>query len=193
MWGTPSHRDERAETRATRHELPRYHETGSAVLVCAVVLTACSSSAAEHPAVPVMSSVDNSASASPQPSAITRASQPSAITPTTAWDRLWAEEKLHDELSVKEVGLSDAHLPNQGEDLYDRPLQRRVRRDMGASLLRVRAEALQLADQLGWQLQAVPPAWCSIVLPSRTPQHLAAHVAEANARGQELARRLGVK
>ncbi|MET8310758.1 hypothetical protein [Micromonospora sp. NPDC005173] len=60
-------------------------------------------------------------------------------------------------------------------------------------MLRVRAEDPQLADQLGWQLQAVPPAWCSIVLPSRTPQQLAAQVAEANARGQELARRLGVK
>ncbi|MCG5446159.1 hypothetical protein NIE79_004726 [Micromonospora sp. NIE79] len=64
---------------------------------------------------------------------------------------------------------------------------------MAAYLLRVRAEDPQLADQLGWQLQAVPPAWCSIVLPSRTPQQLAAQVAEANARGQALARRLGVK
>ncbi|MFE9959200.1 hypothetical protein [Micromonospora sp. NPDC005299] len=124
--------------------------------------------------------------------AITPAPQPSAITPTTAWDRLWAEGRLHDNLSAKEAGLPDTYLPDRGEDAYDRPRKRRVRRDMAAFLLRVRAEDLQLADQLGWQLQAVPPAWCSIVLPSRTPQQLAAQVAKANARGQELARRLGV-
>lgn len=138
--------------------------------------------------------VASPASASAQPSVIiTTMPQPSAITPTTAWDRLWAGGKPHDKLSAKQAGLPDAYLPERGEDVYDRPRQSRVRRDMAAFLLRVRAEDPQLADQLGWQLQAVPPAWCSIVLPSRTPQQLAAQVAEANARGQELARRLGVK
>ncbi|MET8352662.1 hypothetical protein [Micromonospora sp. NPDC005206] len=170
------------------------HLRRSAVLVCAVVLTGCSSSTAEHPAAPVMSSAVASATpASPQPSAIAPVPQPSAITPTTAWDRLWAGGEPHDKLSAKDAGLPDAYLPDRGEDAYDRPRQRRVRRDMAAFLLRVRAEDPQLADQLGWQLQAVPPAWCSIVLPSRTPQQLAAQVADANARGQELARRLGVK
>ncbi|MFG1740254.1 hypothetical protein ACGFLT_19715 [Micromonospora chalcea] len=64
---------------------------------------------------------------------------------------------------------------------------------MAAYLLRVRAEDPKLADSLGWQLQAIPPAWCSLVLPSRTPEQLAAQVAAANARGQSLAKLLGVR
>ncbi len=64
---------------------------------------------------------------------------------------------------------------------------------MAAYLLRVRSEDPPLADSLGWQLQAVPPAWCSIVLPTRTPENLAAQVAAANARGKALAQALGVR
>jgi TPR repeat protein len=103
-----------------------------------------------------------------------------------------AEGKPSDELTAAQAGLAASYLPDRGEDDYRKPRRQRVRRDLAAYLLRVQHQDPQAADALGWQLQAVPAAWCSLVLPTRTPADFDRQLDTANRRGQELAQALGV-
>jgi hypothetical protein len=114
------------------------------------------------------------------------------VIPQTPWDRLLAQGKPGDELTAPQAGLTDSYLPDRGEDDNHQSRQRRIRRDLAAYLLRVRDQDPRTADALGWQLQAIPAAWCSLVLPVRTPADFDRQLDAANRRGQELARALGV-
>jgi hypothetical protein len=145
-------------------------------------LTACDSPAATKPEA--------------RPSATTASSTKAGTTaepePSTPWDRLLAAGEPGDELTAARAGLPAAYLPDRGEDDYRKTRKQSVRRDVAAYLLRVRALDQPTADTLGWQLQAVPAAWCSLVLPGRTPADFDRQLTDANRRGQQLATLLKV-
>jgi hypothetical protein len=128
-----------------------------------------------------------SRSAGPQP-----AGTSAAATADTPWDRLLAEGRPGDELTAAQAGLPGSYLPDRGEDDYDKPRRELVRRDMAAYLLRLRHQDVRGADALAWQLQVIPAAWCSLVLPARSPEEFDRQLVAANRRGQDLARALKV-
>lgn len=113
-------------------------------------------------------------------------------TPRTAWDQMAAGGKPNDGLRRKQVPLPDSYWPDRGSDDYGTPRESFIRRDLAAYLLRVRAKDRRTADRLGWQLLAVPPAWCSLVLPNRTPAQFDAQIRGADRRGQRMANLLDV-
>lgn len=158
--------------------------------VVVLVAVGCVAACGASPSTPA------SRTAQPMPAA--RSSEPalavasSRAVPQTPWDRLLAEGKPGDELTAARAGLASSYLPDRGEDDYRKPRKQRIRRDLAAYLLRVRDQDPEAADALGWQLQAIPSAWCSLVLPARTPADFDRQLDTANRRGQELARALGV-
>lgn len=144
---------------------------------------------------PLVVTASSSPSTSPSSSPAVAATTPSAaLVPDAPWDQLLAGGSPGDILTAAEAGVPPGYLVDRGTDATNngKPREAGIRRDLAAYSLRMRAHDRRTADSLGWRLQAIPAAWCAMVLPTRTAQEFDAQLDEAVRRGRAVAKQLDV-
>ncbi|WP_176445419.1 PASTA domain-containing protein [Blastococcus mobilis] len=88
--------------------------------------------------------------------------------------------------------LPEVYAADHGEDAYDRPRPRVLRRDLAEYLAAVRIADPATADQIAPGLRVVPAAWCSLWLPRHTGEELDRWTAAADASAAHMAAALNV-